>query len=456
MQEMLTLNAKEQRRLQVLNILEGGEVRMAAAAELIGVSVRQVRRLRAAYRQEGAAGLAHGNRGRRPHNVLDEAVGRQVVTLARGRFRGVNQQHLTELLQEEEQLWLSRSTVRRILLRAGIGSPRTRRPPRHRSRRERMPREGMLLQVDGSPHDWLEGRGPRVCLVGAIDDATSQVPYALFREQEDSRGYLMVLRHIVETKGIPLSVYHDRHMIFVLPRKETESIEEQLAGKRARTQVGRALWELGIESISADSPEAKGRIERLWRTFQDRLVSELRLANARTMDEANLVLRRFLPRYNRRFVVPAAEIESAYRTVAAGLDLSRVFCLKHERTVGRDNVVTLSGRRFQVLPMPGRSSYARARVEVHERLDGSFAIYHGDTRLTTTAAPPEARSLRMQHGQGPVRDSTPQKASTSPGIRATPQSGPHTIAPHKPAPTHPWRVAYQPRQRRERTLSLTT
>ncbi len=456
MQEMLTLNAREQRRLQVLNALEGGEVRMAVAAELMGVSVRQVRRLRAAYRQGGAARLAHGNRGRRPHNVLDESVAQHVVTLARGRYRGVNQQHLTELLQEEEQLWLSRSTVRRILLRAGIGSPRTRRPPKHRSRRERMPREGMLLQVDGSPHDWLEGRGPRLCLVGAIDDATSQVPCALFREQEDTRGYLMVLRHIVEKKGIPLSVYHDKHMIFVSPKKDVESIEEQLAGACARTQVGRALQELGIESISADSPEAKGRIERLWRTFQDRLGSELRLAKASTLEEADRVLRRFLPRYNRRFVVPAAEAESAYRTVAAGLDLNRVFCLKHERTVGRDNVVSLSGRRFQVLPTHGRSSYARARVEVHERLDGSFAIYHGGTRLSTTIAPPEARGLRVGHGPHPVPAPVPENGPTSLGPATTPRPEAHVIAPRKPALTHPWRVAYQPRQRRERTLSLTT
>jgi transposase len=455
MQEMLTLNAKEQRRLLVLNAVEGERLQMAAAAELLGVSVRQARRLRAGYRQEGAAGLAHGHRGRRPRNVLDETVAQRVVALARERYSGVNQQHLTELLQEEEQLQLSRSTLRRLLLHAGIASPRTRRPPRHRSRRERMPREGMLLQVDGSPHDWLEGRGPRMCLVGAIDDATSNVPYALFRQQEDTRGYLMVLRQIVEMKGIPLSLYHDKHMIFVLPKKEVESIEEQLAGTCARTQVGRALQELDIESIPAASPEAKGRIERLWRTFQDRLVSELRLANTSTLEDANRVLRRFLPRYNRRFVVPAAEAESAYRTVAAGLDLNRIFCLKHERTVGRDNVVSLCGRRFQVLPTHGRSSYARARVEVHERLDGSLAIYHGDTRLSTTTAPAEARSLRTQPGPHPVPGTALETQSPSLGATATLPRESHTIAPHKPALTHPWRVAYQLRQRRERTLSLT-
>ncbi|MCK4262791.1 MAG: ISNCY family transposase, partial [Dehalococcoidia bacterium] len=405
---------KEQTRLGVLNEVEGGRLRMGMAAEVVGLSMRQVRRLRAAYRKEGAAGLAHRNRGRRPHNALDAGIAQRVVALAKARYLGVNQQHLTELLDEGEEIHLSRSTVRRVLLRAGIGSPRKRRAPEHRSRRERKPREGIMLQVDGSPHDWLEGRGPHLCLVGAIDDATSHVPYALFREQEDSQGYLVMLRRIVETKGIPLSLYHDRHSIFVVSRKHVESIEEQLAGKRALTQFGRALEELGIGSIKADSAEAKGRIERLWRTFQDRLVSELRLAHATTLTEANEVLRRFLLRYNRRFVVPAAESERAYRPVDEGLDLDTVFCFKYRRTVGRDNVVRFGGHRIQVLPSHGRISYARAKVEVHEHMDGSIAVYYGDTCLATTVAPFEAPLLRARKSSRPPGNATPDLPASSP------------------------------------------
>ena len=417
---------------------------MGEAAEIMALSLRQVRRLRRVYGDMGAEGLAHGNRGRRPHNAVDVEVAQRVVALTKERYAGVNQQHLTELLEEEEHIYLSRSTVRRVLLRVGIRSPQTRRAPKHRSRRERKPREGMLLQVDGSPHDWLEGRGPRLCLVGAIDDATNHVPYAVFRRQEDIQGYFTMLRQIVKTKGIPLSLYHDKHTIFVSPKKEVESIEEQLAGERPLTQVGRALAELGITSIPADSPQAKGRIERLWRTFQDRLVSELRLANASTLDDAGVVLRRFLPRYNRRFVVSAAEPGSAYRPVDHGLDLATVFCLKYMRTVGCDNVVRFKGRRLQILPSHGRMSYARIRVEVHERMNGSLAIYHQGMRLSTTIAPLEATALRVAASHH-VEDNTTRELQTT-------SNRPNH---HKPAPNHPWRTPFKP-QRRERTLSLNS
>jgi len=441
MQEMLTLNRKEQRRLQLVNWVEGGVMEMGEAAGMMELSVRQVRRLRAAYRQKGAAVLVHGNRGRRPSNAIAGEVAERVVRLARERYRGVNQQHLTELLEEEQEIRLSRSTVRRMLLRAGIRSPQRRRAPKHRSRRERKPREGMLLQVDGSPHDWLEGRGPRLCLVGAIDDATSHVPAAVFRRQEDIEGYFTVLRRVVTTKGVPLSLYHDKHTIFLSPKKEVDSIDGQLAGERPLTQMGRALAELGITSIPADSAEAKGRIERLWRTFQDRLASELRMVNAGTLEEAQAVLRRFLPRYNSRFVVPAAEPESAYRPMDPTLDLATVFCLKHRRTVGKDNVVRFKARRLQILPAHGRTSYARARVTVHEGMNGHLAIYHDGIRLTTTFAPLEAPALRAV--------TAPHASDTAPQpIR---DAHPH----HTPAPNHPWRKPFKP-QRTGRTLSLTS
>jgi len=439
MQEMLTLNRTEQRRLQLLSWVERGVMGMGEAAEMMSLSVRQVRRIRVAYRREGATALAHGNRGRRPRNAIDGGVEERVVALARERYRGVNQQHLTELLEEEEGIRVSRSTVRRMLLRAGIRSPQKRRAPKHRSRRERKPREGMLLQVDGSPHDWLEGRGARLCLVGAIDDATNHVPAAVFRRQEDIEGYFTVLRRVVTTKGVPLSLYHDKHTIFVSPRKEEDSIAGQLAGERPLTQVGRALEELGITSVPADSPEAKGRIERLWRTFQDRLTTELRLANASTMDEAQEVLRRFLPRYNRRFVVPAAEPESAYRPVDPTLDLAAVFCLKHTRTVGRDNVVQFKTHRLQILPSHGRTSYARARVQVHERMNGTLAIYHQGERLSITLAPNDTTALRAA--------TAPQAIS----MARQPTNQLH----HAPAPDHPWRQ-YAKARRRGRTLSLNT
>jgi transposase len=269
MKEMVTLNKKEQRRLVVLNQVEVGKMTGGEAAEVLGLSLRHARRILAAYRKEGAAALTHGNRGRKPHNALDECLKKRVLELGQSTYAGCNNQHFTELLAEREGINLSRSTVRRILLGAGVRSLRKRRPPKHRSRRERYPREGMLLQIDGSRDDWLEGRGPYLTLVGAIDDATGKVPYGLFREQEDAQGYTLLLRQIVEDCGIPEALYHDGHGIFERSKEEPESLEEQLEGKRRPTQFGRIMEELGIVSITSRSPQAKGRIERLWGTFQD-------------------------------------------------------------------------------------------------------------------------------------------------------------------------------------------
>jgi hypothetical protein len=209
----------------------------------------------------------------------------------------------------------------------------------------------MLIQVDGSPHDWLEGRGPELTLIGSIDDATGKVPFALFREEEYAQGYFLLLREIVRRKGIPLALYHDRHGIFKRSSLEGPgTLEDQLLGEEPTTQFGRLLRELAIESIAARSPQAKGRVERLFGTFQDRLVSELRLAGAKTLEEAQRVLKAFLSRFNRRFAVPAAEEGLAYRPVPADLNLDEVFCFKYYRTVGADNVVAVRAHRIQIHP----------------------------------------------------------------------------------------------------------
>jgi hypothetical protein len=356
----------------------------------------------------------------------------------------LNHYHLQELLVEREHLTLSRSSVWRILRAAGISSPRRRRPPQHRCRRERYPQEGMLLQVDGSRHAWLEGRGPYLTLVGAIDDATGIVPHALFREQEDAQGYLLLLREIIGTKGVPLALYSDRHSIFSVNSKQAQSLEEQLAGARQPTQLGRALRELGIQSILALSPQAKGRIERLWGTFQDRLVSELRLAGATTLEEANQVLWQFLPKFNARFAVPPSQPGSAYRP-AAGLDLAGVLCFKYQRTVAKDNTVKLGGYTLQLLPGPQRCSYARARVEVQERLDGSLAVCFQGNLIASRPAPPHAVTLRADkrtRGEHPPKG---KGTAGEPGVPSSPctpsipqlRAGKPPVP--KPAPNHPWR-----------------
>lgn len=461
MRETITLNRKEQARLQVLNLMEKGELSAAEAAELVGLSVRQVRRILAAYREEGAAALAHGNRGRQPRHATAAEVREQVLTLAQTKYVGVNQQHLSELLAEQEQIRLSRSSVRRILLAAGLRSPRKRRPPKHRSRRERRAQEGMLLQVDGSRHDWLEGRGPWLTLVGGIDDATSTVPHALFRDAEDAQGYFLLLEGVVGRKGVPLALYHDQHGIFLRRPEEKATLTEQLAGEAAPTQFGRLLGELAIQSIPARSPQAKGRIERLWGTFQDRLVSELRLAGAATLAEANQLLAQFLPRYNARFAVPAASSSSAYRPAPSAAALAEMMAFKYIRTVAADNTVTFDHQTLQILPGKERASYVHAKVELHERMDGGLAVYYQGQCLATQAAPATAPVLRARTGPRPAAPQpTPPIAARHPIATKTQQPVPATSADHthspaaqaiatpatqptkqpsKPAPNHPWR-----------------
>jgi len=402
--------------------------------------MRHVRRILAAYRKEGAAALAHGNRGRKPRNALDGGLKEQVVELARSTYAGCNTQHFTELLAEREGINLSRSSVRLILLGAGVRSPRKRRAPKHRSRRERYPREGMLLQIDGSRDDWLEGRGSYLTLVGAIDDATGKVPYGLFRDQEDAQGYILLLRQIVESHGIPQALYHDGHGIFERSKREAESLEEQLMGRREPTQFGRIMEELGIISITSRSPQARGRIERLWGTFQDRLESELRIAGARTIQEANRVLLDFLPRFNQRFAVPAKEAGLAYCKPPEGFNPDEVFCFKYQRTVGLDNVVRFGGHRIQIIPTNGRLSYAKAKVEVQERMDGSLVVYHKGQCLATRPAPPEAPLLRARN----LKRAMPAGSESAEAKIVTAAKKPsQPKAPWKPGPDHPWRRRFK-------------
>ena len=390
----LTLTTKEQTRLYIMNGVLERQWAVAEAAQLLGVSERHGWRLLAAYRKEGAAALAHGNRDRLPSNVTPEAVQTQVVALARERYQGVNHTHFTELLAEREGISLSRSTVRRLLMRAGLPSARHRQPPCHRYRRARMPQEGMLIQVDGSHHRWLGERGPWLTLLLAVDDATGTVPYALFREQEDTKGYFHLMKGIIQQRGIPLALYSDRYFVFCYSKPANETGEASLIDRGKPTQFGRAMQELGVMQVFARSPEAKGRVERANGTFQDRLVAELRLAGVSTIDDANSFLEAFLPRFNERFGVQAAQSEPSYRSVEPWLDIDAVLCFKERRTVAKDNTVQYHRQTLQIFPGPDRRTYARAHVEVQERLDGQLLVCYQGKVLTPGEAPPLADTLR--------------------------------------------------------------
>ena len=434
----------------VLGRVDRGQMRAGEGAVLLELSIRQLRRQLAAYRETGAAALVHGNRGRKPAHALGEEVRGRVVELARGRYAGLNHQHLSEEL-EGEGIVLSRASVRRILLGAGMVSPKTRRSPKHRSRRGRASQEGMLLQIDGSPHDWLEGRGPHLTLLAGIDDATGRVPYAIFRKTEDAQGYFLLLRGIVGAYGRPLAVYHDRHEIFRHTSKAQLSLEEELAGKRGRpTQFGRLLEELGIGSIAAHSPQAKGRVERLFGTLQDRLVSKLRLEGASSLEEANRVLGSYLPQFNERFGVSAEDEGCAYRPVDEGFTAEMVFSFKYGRKVGLDNAVRFFEHRLQLLPGGDHRSYAGRAVEVQERMDGSIAVCYQGRILASKPAPAEAPVLRTRNrghtapdGSGPQIGQEPGRAGSAVVVEAVDKRAGSAEAVHlsmaRPAPNHPWR-----------------
>jgi transposase len=446
MKDTITMTQAEQERAMVCTAVLSGEVGRAEAATWLGLSERQLRRVLAAYRAEGPAGVVHGNRGRSPAQTLSVERREQIVGLAAGRYASINDTHLSELLAQEEGITVSRSTVRRLRVDAGLARPRTRRAPRHRSRRQRMARAGMLVQIDGSHHRWLGAETPLVTLLAAIDDATGAVLGAVFREQEDAAGYLALLLGLVRGVGCPLALYHDRHGIFIRPARERESLAEQLRGQRDLTQVGRALQHLGIGSIRAHSPQAKGRVERLFGTLQDRLVVEMRLAGITTLEAANVFLPGFLTRFNARFAVPAAEAETAYQPLPAGCDPWQICCLAYERTVANDGTIGFGGQRLQLHPPAGRASLARATVEVREHLDGSLSVWHGITALTTTAAPPDAPQLRARGGARPTPVSSPGRDLLPDVIleddirEQAAQAPPAPRGRRSPAPSHPWRT----------------
>lgn len=375
---MTTLTMREEKRLEVIQRVFRGELTVVEAALVVGVSERQCYRIKARVTKRGARGVVHGNRGRPSKRKVKEKAVQRIVELAKGKYRGFNDHHLTEKLVEGEGIKACREKIRQILRAKGIASPRKRRPNKHRSRRERRAAEGMMLQVDGSPHDWLEGRGPRLCLVGAIDDASGKVPKAFFEPAESSWAYFRLFSEIFKTHGLPHSVYADRHSIFWTDREPT--LEEQLVNKRPTTEVGRGLEELGVTLIPAGSPQAKGRIERLWGIFQDRLVSELRLAGAKTQGQAQAVLDRVLPDHNRKFSKPAASSEPAWRK-ASSTQIEHALCFKQQRSVAKDNTVTFEGAVFQIPKKSPYRSYANKRIDVHVLLDGAVEFFYQKEKI---------------------------------------------------------------------------
>jgi transposase len=442
--ETITLDARAQQRLNVLNHVLADELTLNEAARVLRISVRQVRRLIDRYRRAGAAAIVHGNRGRRPANRLDDGHRAQLIELATTTYQGFNPVHLAECLAEDEpaDLHVSARTIRRLLGEAGVALARTRRPPRHRSRRDRMPRPGMLLQADGSRHDWLEERGPRLTLVSAIDDATGIITGATFRDQEDAVGYFTVLGQTADRYGLPEAVYTDLHAIFIKEPNRPPTLVEQLAGKRSLTQVGRALDVLGVGWIGARSAQAKGRIERSNGTLQDRLVSELRRARVTTRAEADELLGWFLPRHNRRFGVEPADPTPAWRPWPDGAAREAILCFHYPRKAARDATISWAGLSLALPRRRDGRAWAGRLVIVQERLDGSLWVDDSGELHPLTPAPPTAPLLRARSLER-VPELVPPPEPRRPIERA-----PSAATASRPKADHPWRryPAVRPRQ----------
>ena len=394
------MSRKEVPRAGLLKAALAGRITNAQGARALGLSLRQFRRLKRRFREGGARGLLHALRGRPGNRRLAPQARAQVGVLMITTYAGFNDVHLTEKLREVHQLAVSRSSVRSIRLALGRPATRRRSAPQHRSRRPRKPALGQLAQLDASPFAWFEDRGPLATLHGVIDDATS-TPLALwFRPHEDLHGYVAVLERTCRMYGLPLELYGDRLNVFA--RNDAHwTLAEELQGHQDPTHFGRMLQALGIGFIRAHSPQAKGRIERLWGTLQDRLTSELRLRGIRTLEDGNAFLPEFLADFTHRFARPPADATPVWRRPPR--DLADLLSCRYPRTVARDNTVHLGARWVQIPPGPRGRSYAGCHVEVRERLDGRLHVLYHDTLLATQPSPGPDFVLKPHAGPGAAR-----------------------------------------------------
>jgi len=367
------LKMKEVNRLGVMQGYMDGKILIEEAARILKRSLRSVYRMVAKVREKGPVGVLHGNRNKLSPRRVPEAMRKKVVQLALGKYRDINDTHLCEILSQAEGIAIGRETLRAILRKEGIPSKRKVKRRKYRSRRERKEAFGMMLQVDASPHDWLQGRGPWLTLLGGKDDATGYV-WAHFEEAETTWGYLDLMREVISTHGVPLSLYADRHSIFHTTREPT--IIEQLRDVVPLTQFGRAMDELGVTIIKAWTPQAKGRIERQWGTFQDRLVVALRLAGANTLEQAREVLKRFLKEYNQRFCLLPKQAAAVFRKAPPKTVLHKILCLKETRMVKKDHTVSFDGLVLQIPFCKKFPCIADRQVDVRQYRDGHLEIVY--------------------------------------------------------------------------------
>jgi len=412
--ETIAMSARERRRMTLMTRVLGCLLKLSVAAEMMRVSYRQAKRILRRYRQEGDAGLVHKGRGKSSNRKRSVVERKRAVALYDAKYPGFGPLLASEHLATDHGLVIDHETLRRWLMAAGSWKPQHKREA-HRAARERRPRRGDLVQIDGSEHDWFEGRGPRPVLMVMIDDATNTT-LARFYPAEDTAAAYDIFERYVRLYGLPAALYPDRDSIYVCTREA--HLEEELANLGPETQFARAMRELGVDLIPAYSPQAKGRVERRHGLFQDRLVKEMRLRGIRTIEAANAYLDEiFLALVNERFTVKPSDPANGHRARPSDAKLALVLTWQESRSVAKDWTIRWRNRRFQIdarhsaLGLPGR------RVMVIERRNGTLAILHNKRLLTFRDAPPPA---------------LPSKRSV------TPQAW-HRTTPHAPTPDHPWR-----------------
>lgn len=406
--DIIMMSERELTRSHIIHKVLDKELRQVKAAEFLNLSDRQIRRIIKRVRKEGETGVIHKSRGRPSSRAIPKRIKDRVIKLYREKYWDYGPTFATEKLFEIEKVKISDETLRKWLLETGDWK-KVRKGRVHRQWRERKHYFGEMVQIDGSPHDWFEGRGPECVLMGYIDDATNNV-FARFYEYEGTIPVMDSFKGYVELYGIPQSVYIDNHTTYKSPKKR--SIEDELNNTEPLSQAGRALKELGVEVIHAYSPQAKGRVERLFRTHQDRLIKEMRLRGIKTIEEANKFLEYYLPIHNERFSFKAIEDGDLHRELPKGIGLHSILCIKTKRGLRNDWTVRHNKKLYQVIDHVHTKS-----VVVEDRIDGSMLITYKDRILK-----------HREISERPVRE---EKAEGLPIIK--------TKKIYKPPADHPWR-----------------
>ena len=421
-EDRVIMRVKELRRVHVIRQTMEKKLTQVKAGTLLGLTTRHIRRLIERVEQAGDQGLAHRGRGKPSNRRIAARVKATVLRLYEQRYGDFGPTLAAEKLTERHGITLSDETLRRWLRERGIDHF-TRRTRPHRAWRERKAHVGELIQLDGSHHDWFEGRGPRCVLMAYIDDASSRV-FARFYEYEGTIPAMDSFQRYVQQYGIPLAIYADKHTTYQSPAPPT--VDEQLAGVKPTSQFGRALDELGVELIAAHSPQAKGRVERLFKTVQDRLVKELRLAGSASIEAGNRFLEEWLPIYNRRFTVQSAQAADLHRPKPAGGDLDRILCIKTTRCLRKDFTIAHQGRRYQI-----HDTRRATHVLVEEHMDRTMRITH------------QGRTLGFH-----AITSRPMKAAEAKKVH-------RPRCPVTPRPDHPWRKRLLPTRGTHAAAAIT-